>query len=112
MPFIPLATFTHAWLLDGADTPLAALLDSYALGPTATSWDLLDRIDPAIRSAPVDAGRVHTVAAELRQWMRSSGKEVTAVKWLQAIATDEPDTSLDDLERRAIDANRPVAPEA
>jgi hypothetical protein len=110
LPYIPLAAFTHAWLLHGPRTPLQELLYRYGLGPTTTSWDLLDRIDPEIRSATVDANRVRAVAVELRQWMRSSGEEVTAAKWLRAVAADEPDSSLDDLELRAIDANRPSSP--
>ena len=105
IPYIPLAALVHAW--GDRERPWSDLVAEFRLAPDLSSWDLLRRVDPAIRDLPAPQG-VQDAARQLRAWQGSQSASVAPVRWLFAVTDDSPETALDSLLQRAGDARAPA----
>lgn len=102
IPYIPLAALVHAW--GDRARPWSELVAEFELVPDLSSWDLLRRVDPAIRDLPAPQG-VQDSARQLRVWQGSQSASVAPVRWLFAVTDDLPEATLDALLQRADEAS-------
>lgn len=105
VPFVPLAVVLHAWSLDGGT--LSELWSRYDLHG-ATTWELLDRLEPRVAHRP-DPGGIAAGAELVRSWMAAktpapvlaptvlfdvalaSGPSATLDEFLDWLACTQPD---------------------
>ena len=102
IPFIPLAAVVHAW--GDRERPWSELVAEFQLARDLSSWELLRRVDPAIRDLPAPQG-VQDAARQLRAWQGSQSASVAPVRWLFAVTDDSPETTLNALLQRADEAS-------
>ena len=101
IPYIPLAAVVHAW--GDRDRAWSDVVSEFDLAEGLSSWDLLRRVDPAIRDLPPPEG-VRDAAWQLRSWQGLQSTSVAPVRWLFAVTEESPQTSLRTLLRRASEA--------
>lgn len=85
VPFVSLAVTVHAWAAHGG--PWADFVTDYELGPSLTSWQMLDTIEPALRDVEPSPD-VHHVAMTLRAWMRQQSDTANSTRWLFAVCDE------------------------